>query len=348
MKRAAPVADDGQELVPNYWLSSLKGAPELAESTLGAAIEQAGLDMGTLDRPGEMVPLMQEIAVVEALARQSADPLFALKLGLTANANTGSVLSYILFASPTLRAGLTHVAEFVQLTRPRSRVEIRAEPGRTEFRIWHPAPRVQRAVYYREFVLGSILNSWSTATRVPVQPRRVSVAAPIGARARAISGALGCPVEDATGYTAIELKSSALDLPIRSSDAHLLLHLTEYGRLILAQRRPDPTTTRERVFQYLLRRLHAGLPRLQDAAVDLGLSERTLSRKLAEEGTSFRILIDETREAMAAALLEDPSISLTEISYLLGFADPSSFSNAYRRWTGRPPISARLPRQKTA
>ncbi|WP_424965246.1 AraC family transcriptional regulator ligand-binding domain-containing protein [Dinoroseobacter sp. S375] len=348
MKRAAPIADDGQESVPNYWLSSLKEVPHLGPGALAAALEAAGLETRVLDTPGEMVPLMQEIAVVEALARQSDDPLFALKLGLAARANTGSILSYILFASPTLRAGLDHIAEFVRLTRPRSRVEIRSEGATTEFRMGHPAPRVQRAVHYREFVLGSILNSWSAATQAPVQPQRVHVAAPIGHRARAISGALGCPVEDATGYTAIVLKSSALDLPIRSSDAHLLLHLTEYGRLILSQRRPDPTSTRERVFQYLMRRFHAGLPRLQDAAEALGLSERTLSRKLAEEGTTFRLVIDETREAMAAALLEDPSVSLTEISYLLGFSDPSSFSNAYRRWTGRPPISARAPRQKSA
>ena len=348
MKRAVPVADHSEELVPNYWLKSLRDASNLDSGSLDHALRSADLSRDDVETPGVMVPLQKEIEVVETLARQSDDPLFALKLGQSANANTGSVLSYILFASPTLKAALELIEEFIQLTRPRSHVEVITSSDTTEFRMGHPDPNVQKAFHYREFVLGTILNSWSVATQSQIRPHSVFVAAPIGHRTRTISSALHCPVEDSHGYTAIVLRSSSLELPIRSSDEHLLLHLTEYGRMVLQQRRPQPTSTRERVFRYLLRQLPAGLPKLEDAARTLGLSDRTLSRKLATEGTTYRALIDETRETMAAALLDDPSLSLTEISYLLGFSDPSSFSNAYRRWTGRPPISARMPRHVSA
>ncbi|MEM8553636.1 MAG: AraC family transcriptional regulator ligand-binding domain-containing protein [Pseudomonadota bacterium] len=348
MKRAASIATDSEEMVPNYWLRSLKGSPHLSPDMLAFALREADLEPDILDQPGVMLPLLREVAVVEALAHYSPDPLFALRLGLSSRANGGSVLSYILFASPTLRVGLTNVCTFIRLTRPRSRVQMISTPDHVEFRMGHPEPQVQMAVAYRDFALGSILRSWSTATNTTIHPHCVYIAAPIGKRSHEIARALRCPVEDAKGHTAIIVKHSVLDLPIRSSDELLLQHLTEYGQMLLKERRPEAMTTRERVYRYLLREIPLGVPKVSDAADALALSERTLARRLSEEGTSYRAIVDETRANMAEALLEDPSISLTEISYLLGFSDPSSFSNAYRRWTGQPPISARPPRQISA
>jgi len=344
MKRAISVSSDRTELVPNYWLRSLESSQVLDTACFQQALREAGIAADVLQEPGLKLPLAQEIAVVECLARQNADPLFPLRLGLTSQAHTGSVLSYLLFASPTLEVGLRRMCEFARLTRPRSRVELILAEESAEFRLSHPEPLVQRAFTYREFVLGNILHSFAVATQGALKPDGVYIAVPIGARAQRIAAVLGCRVEDAKGYSAIVMKPSALDLPIRSSDAHLLQHLTEYGRLLLDRQRPEPTTTRERVFRFLLREVPMGVPRMAQAAEALALSERTLARRLAEEGTTFREVVDETRATMAEALLDDPSVSVTEISYLLSFSDPGSFSHAYRRWRGHAPISARRRR----
>ena len=105
---------------------------------------------------------------------------------------------------------------------------------------------------------------------------------------------------------------------------------------------------RERVFSLLICRLTSGVPKLSEIASALALSERTLSRRLADEGTSIRELADSARAAMAEALMDDPALSLTEISYLLGFADQSSFTHAYKRWTGEAPVQVRRRKQTTA
>jgi AraC-like DNA-binding protein len=71
------------------------------------------------------------------------------------------------------------------------------------------------------------------------------------------------------------------------------------------------------------------------------MSPRNLHRRLTNEGTSFKALLLETRQELARQYINDSTKTLTEISFLLGFSEVSSFSRAYRRWTGRSPSKAR-------
>jgi AraC-like DNA-binding protein len=77
------------------------------------------------------------------------------------------------------------------------------------------------------------------------------------------------------------------------------------------------------------------------SAGDLHMSTRKLHRKLAAEDTSFRALLLEIRTELAKQYLNDTSLTLTEISFMLGFSEISSFSRAYKRWTGKSPSVAR-------
>lgn len=84
--------------------------------------------------------------------------------------------------------------------------------------------------------------------------------------------------------------------------------------------------------------LPSGTPGEDDIAARLFTSSRTLQRRLADEGTNFRALILEVRRELAEKYIADKSIPLAEISYMLGFSDTSSFSRAFKQWTGRPPV----------
>jgi AraC-like DNA-binding protein len=76
-------------------------------------------------------------------------------------------------------------------------------------------------------------------------------------------------------------------------------------------------------------------------ARELGMSERSLQRRLGELGYTYNALADEVREATARLYLEQPDMALAEIGYLLGFADQSTFNRAFKRWTGCTPKQAR-------
>ena len=89
--------------------------------------------------------------------------------------------------------------------------------------------------------------------------------------------------------------------------------------------------------QVLCRLLPQGEPKRETVAQTLHLSQRTLQRRLQEEGTSFQALLDVTRRELAEQYLAQPNMTLLEIAYLSGFADPSNFFRAFRRWFDETP-----------
>lgn len=88
-------------------------------------------------------------------------------------------------------------------------------------------------------------------------------------------------------------------------------------------------------------RLPNGTPVLQDLATEFGMSPRTMQRRLSEEGTSYSDVLEDLRKDMSERLLANRGLTITEVAYLLGYADLSSFDRAYRKWTGRTPIDDR-------
>lgn len=96
-----------------------------------------------------------------------------------------------------------------------------------------------------------------------------------------------------------------------------------------------------RVKTAILEKLGEGSVTEATIAVDLHMSTRNLNRKLVAENTSFKVLLLEIRSELASQYINDPSLTLTEISYMLGFSEISSFSRAFKRWTGQSPSEAR-------
>lgn len=334
-----------QEMVSNHMLRGLRTSPKLIDGQLDRALSDAGVDASILTEPGALIPLRAEVRVLDALVRHNDDPLLAVRLGQTHESRTGSILAYIAYSSATVLQALENLSEFSSLTRPRSRVSLVETSEGVEFRMEHPDIYVQTAVAHKEYWVAAVMHTLSDATDRQIVPEQVYFSTPLGHRDVQIERLLGCAVTSGVGRTALVFNAATLDLQIKSCDVSLLAHLTDYGRLLLEQRRPQTMSLQEQVFRAIVCRLTGGVPRLSEVASELAMSERTLSRRLADDGTSYRALVDSTRVALATALLDDPGLSLTEISFLLGFTDQSTFSHAFRRWTGKSPVQARQARR---
>ena len=102
----------------------------------------------------------------------------------------------------------------------------------------------------------------------------------------------------------------------------------------------DVSTSRE-VVGKIVQHLPDGPPSQKQIAEALNVSNRTLQRKLKDEGTSFIDLLQDTRLQLAEKYLAQPQRSIVEIAYLLGFSEPSTFSRAFKRWTGLAPVDFR-------
>lgn len=117
---------------------------------------------------------------------------------------------------------------------------------------------------------------------------------------------------------------------------------------LLLQKLPRGPDLVERTRRAIGERLRGGDSSLEGVARELGTSARSLQRHLNQLGYSYNSLADEVRAATAKLYLEQPDIAIAEVAYLLGFADPSTFNRAFKRWTGETPARARTAHRGSA
>ncbi len=147
------------------------------------------------------------------------------------------------------------------------------------------------------------------------------------------------PVQFGAGETQLVLPRAALDLALTSSDPGLLAVLTRAADELAQRTAADPSMTAQvaRVLRDVLRD-DAG--NVDVVAKRLGMTARSLQRRLKDEGSTFQAVRDDVRKELATRYLDD-GLALAVISFLLGFSEPSAFFRAFKRWTGLTPLEAR-------
>ncbi|PSO16663.1 hypothetical protein C7G41_36470 [Bradyrhizobium sp. MOS002] len=130
-------------------------------------------------------------------------------------------------------------------------------------------------------------------------------------------------------------------LPLVTEDQNLLETLKPICDAALRDAALERETLRAAVENEVHRALPHGNISKPSIAKALGSSARTLSRRLADEGVTYAEVVDELRRTLALQYLKDPSISLSQIAWLLGYEGSRSLNHAFGRWTGRSPSALR-------
>ncbi len=132
----------------------------------------------------------------------------------------------------------------------------------------------------------------------------------------------------------IVLDGGYKDLPLISANFELQKLLLEK----LQQEGPKPQTFSQKIEYHLMRNAYLGIPSLEDMAANLHTSARSLQRKLQQEGGSYQQLALNCKKQLAQHFLSAGTYPVKEVSYLLGFEEFSSFSRAFKQWTGKSPV----------
>ena len=158
----------------------------------------------------------------------------------------------------------------------------------------------------------------------------------------------GCPVEFSASADQFTLSNGTLAIPLVTEDHNLLETLRPICEEAAKERKTVHGTLRSLVENEVHKLLHHGKANRHRVAKALGLSAQILSEKLAEENTSFDHVVDRLRRSLALQYVREPSISLAQIAWLLGYEGPTSLNYAFTRWTGRSASEARneQPRPK--
>lgn len=150
----------------------------------------------------------------------------------------------------------------------------------------------------------------------------------------------GCTVLFGANRNALALAPDILNRPNKLGDQgiseFLVRHLdTEIQQL------SGSRSLKEEVLDHLASRLSEGVPQASDVAVQMGMSERTFYRRLADENLSYRDVLKDAQLSLAQELLTGSSCSIAEVAFLTGFSEQSTFSRAFKRWVGEAPAQFR-------
>ncbi|MGG6310777.1 helix-turn-helix domain-containing protein [Paenibacillus macerans] len=187
--------------------------------------------------------------------------------------------------------------------------------------------------------LAFLLELGRRGTGQPLTARFVEFSQPMG-DVQALEAYFGCRIRIGGKSNRLMLYRKDLDLPFASYNEELLEILTPaLDRSLNEQQRSRSIT--ETVKWIMKRGLTGGSPDIQAVAKELGMSDRTLQRRLTNENTSFKHLLKQARHEQAREYLADPSLDIKEVAFLIGYEDQNSFYRAFRLWEGDTPSNWR-------
>ena len=308
--------------------------------------QQVGLRMIDLSDPDTSIPLAKFIALWGAIAEEPRGKAAGVQcLPIARLAIMGS-LGYAFRNAET-------VGHALSLTRRHARIlgealvpEIRIGEGRlTIARRWprelgHNRPFAEGAFSYTIGIIGEITGS----RPIPIEIRcQFSRPADADHSARVF----GCELRYDCGETSIAFPESLVHQPVIGRDPELFAIVDRYAQR-LAGAPVEVGTLAADVRAVIRAVLASGEPSIASIARKLAMSARTLQRRLAEENLTVSALVEEVRHELALGYLNDPTLGMSDIAFMLGYSDVTSFQRAFRRWTGEAPATFRRRRRAQA
>lgn len=187
--------------------------------------------------------------------------------------------------------------------------------------------------------LAFLLELGRRGTGYPIKAKLVEFTHAFG-QVEALEEYFGCSIHIGATRNRLILQSEDLDRPFTSYNAELLEILTPVLEQTLDEQRCSHSVT-EIVKWILKRNLTGERLDIHDVASELGMSERTLQRRLTNEETSFKELLKKARHEQARQYLANPALDIKEVAFLVGYKDQSSFYRAFRSWEGETPLNWR-------
>lgn len=308
-------------------------------------LDAVGLPQNLLEHPESLISYQSFEQLMELCAEQSGNPVFGLEYGLFQGVDIFGPLLYLLKNAQTIGDSLVELASYYHLHSSGALVTVEQHDSlvilsyKPTLDNDNPSSQtIELAIGVGKQLLQALLGkSW--------QPQAIYLQHAPGTDSRAYRRLLGLTPQFNSETNGCVFAAAALKIPLSQSDPvlHQLMRqhmdkldkipmkeLPSYVQHLISSFLPNGRVTVEHIAGYML------------------LSQRTLQRCLADEGSSFKQLLETTRKTMATRYLRDSDISLTQLSGLLGYADLVAFSRAFQRWYGKSPRQWRTDEGVTA
>jgi AraC-like DNA-binding protein len=322
------------------------------------AVEQAGVPRDELLRPQNIEPARlaevdgrfahKQFALLQMRAMDlTRDEALGLHIASHTHENAFALVGHLVSHAPTLREAFGLVAQFQRLLLDECHIALR-ETGTSATLHYYFARSFDRSDrMLAEFVVASLLRFVRFFGGPNVAPQLASFEHARPAHHRKYTRLFGDVVRFGQHATGLTFDRALLDRVQLHQHPELYSLLRSHAELAL-ERVANGVGPADQVKRYLLARPPARIPDISTAARDLGLSARSLRRRLAAAATSYRALVRATLQASAGHMLRDPKQTIQETAHALGFSNVGAFHRAFKRWTGMTPAQYRERRNGKA
>ena len=313
-------------------------------------LDQYGLDAARLSQPMARLSLPRYMRLGHAAIGLTGEPALGLRMGQLSRLSQAGLAGVTAAQAPTVREAARTLIRFEALygSNYRGQSSLHEDAQGAWLRFYSISPYNA----YNRFVVDSIISGWlqqlSAVADCPLTSEQIEIEFSEPDYAEQYSVLSHNPVRFRADTNQLRLNHATLDLRNPQhcpSTWAYLLQLCERELEQLTRTR----SLRERITQLLGPLLNGGRePDLEEVAARLKLPTWTLRRKLAEEGTQFRAILNDTRRDLAMTYIRDTELAFGEIAYLLGFASAEAFQRAFKRWNAETPGEFRRRQRQSA
>ncbi|MEM7503523.1 MAG: AraC family transcriptional regulator [Pseudomonadota bacterium] len=311
----------------------------------GKLLRSVGIDPDSAVDPTLMVSDVDYYGLLEEIAR--SDPRatdLPLRVGATMRCDEYGAFGLAWKSAPTLRESYARAERYALVLTSVATYQVRATEGGAYMHLHRDGERRLGLRLSNEATIASMMAISQEVIDEPFRPRAAFFKHPAPGQTGVHERHFGCPVHFGADKDALLVDNETLAYRTRLGDAaisqffdaHLESELSKLG---------DQTSLDKRVRIQVSKSLSGGVPKISDIARQLGMSGRTLQRRLADCGHSFQALVDESRRQLAARLLAQTAYPLAEVAFLTGFSEQSAFNRAFKRREGQTPRSYRIQLQ---
>jgi AraC-like DNA-binding protein len=297
-------------------------------------LRRVGLTPEVIADPEERLSVRSQITLLEQAAVALTDDYLGFTLARDFDPRDLGLLYYVVASSQTLGDALKRVARYSHITNEALVVQYREGNSLIISLSYSGVPRhLDR--HQIEFCMFAALRLCRMLTGSNLVPQHFCISHHRSGPNSELKRFVGTAVEFGAATDEFALDANAHELPLIHADPYLNNLLLKYCEAAVTGRRDNVSQLRTRVEDLISSLLPHGRVAVDDVARSLGMSKRTLTRKLADEGLNFTEILQQLRRDLAVRYLDDRKLHVSKIAWLLGFNEVSAFTHTFKRWTGK-------------
>jgi AraC-like DNA-binding protein len=307
---------------------------------LAPLLSRAGLTVEQIDDPGVRMPAQSQIKLLELAAEALHDDFLGFHLAQDYDLREIGLFYYVLASSEMLADALHRAERYSGIMNEGILLQARIG-NETAIALSYVGIDRRSDRHQIEFWLTSLVRLCRQLTNRRLVPSRVKVMHRRNKTPAEFRSLLGCEIEFGAGMDEIVFPAAVKRMPIVSADPYLNQLLLKYCEEALAHRPAQGATLRSSVENAITPLLPHGRANAGEVARQLGMSNRTLARRLAAEQLTFSEIQTGLKTDLARRYLRDGDLPISQIAWLLGYREVSAFTHAFKRWTGTAPRQSR-------